>query len=89
MKVVSELYFQGVTVVSMTKHDKDGTTSQEAFQTRMRGQCQQIERYRLELMRNEGRLLSPGEAAQQWIDLYAEYFAPDDDASDQEVTVPK
>lgn len=89
IKVVSELYVQGITVVSMTKHDKEGTTTQEAFQTRMRDQCQQIERYRLELMRNEGRLLSHGEAARQWIDRYAEYYAPDDDASDQEVIVPK
>ena len=89
MKVVSELYFQGITVVSMTKHDKEGTTTKEAFQTRMRDQCQQIERYRLELLRNEGRLLSQGEAARQWIDRYAEHFAPDGDDSDQEVIVPK
>jgi hypothetical protein len=52
-------------------------------------QCQQIERYRLEVMRNEGRLLSQDEAARQWIERYAEYFVPGGDASDQEVIVPR
>ncbi len=64
----------GVTVMGMSKHDKEGATMQEAFQARMRDQCQKIERYRLEVLRNEGRLLSRGEAARQWIDRYAEYF---------------
>jgi hypothetical protein len=89
MKVVSELYFQGITVMSMIKHDKEGTRTQEAFQARMGVQCQQIERYRLEVMRNEGRLLSQDEAARQWIERYAEYFVPGGDASDQEVIVPR
>ena len=80
MKVVSELYFKGFTVVSKTRHDREGTRTQSAFQTRMGVQCQEIERYRLEVMRNEGRPLSQDEAARQWIERYAENFDQGSDA---------
>ena len=48
--------------------------TQDDFQTRMEAQCQQIERYRLEVLRNEGRELSQDEAALEWIERYAESF---------------
>ena len=75
--------------MSATKHDRAGTGAQEAFQARMGVQCQQIQRYRLEVLRNEGRLLSQNEAAQQWIERYAEYFVQGGDASNHEVIVTR
>ncbi len=40
----------------------------------MEAQCHQIERYRLEVLRDEGRELSRDEAALEWIERYAEGF---------------
>jgi hypothetical protein len=40
----------------------------------MEAQCHQIERYRLDVLRNEGRELSRDEAALEWIERYAEGF---------------
>ena len=67
-------------MVSKTRDDREGTRTQSAFQTRMGVQCQEIERYRLEVMRNEGRPLSQDEAARQWIERYAENFDQGSDA---------
>jgi hypothetical protein len=50
------------------------TATQEDFLARMKAQCHQIERYRLDVLRNEGRELSPDEAALEWIERYAEGF---------------
>jgi hypothetical protein len=40
----------------------------------MESQCYQIMQYRLAMLRDGGRLLSPDEAAQEWIDRYAATF---------------
>ena len=47
----------------------------EAFKARMLTQFGQIERYRLNVLKNEGRQLDCEEAAREWIELYAETFA--------------
>jgi hypothetical protein len=49
-------------------------SGEELFRLRMESQCQQIKRYRLEVLGQTGRLLSPDQAAMQWIDLFAESF---------------
>ena len=41
----------------------------------MEHQCLQIERYRLAVLRNEGRHLSEDEAGLEWIGRHAEAFA--------------
>ena len=48
--------------------------TQEDFLARMEAQCHQIERYRLDVLHNEGRELSRDEAALEWIERYAEGF---------------
>jgi hypothetical protein len=50
------------------------TATQEDFLARMKAQCHQIERYRLDVLRNEGRELSRDEAALEWIERYAAGF---------------
>ena len=50
------------------------TATQEDFLARMEAQCHQIERYRLEVLRHDGRELSRDEAALEWIERYAEGF---------------
>lgn len=47
----------------------------DAFRERMRSQCEEIERYRRAVLRDEGRELSPDEAAREWIERYAGSFA--------------
>jgi hypothetical protein len=37
----------------------------------MEAQCHQIMRYRLQVLRESGRLLSPDEAALEWIERFA------------------
>jgi len=46
----------------------------------MEVQCGRIERYRQELVKKEGRPVSQDEAAQQWIERYAEAFAHEKNA---------
>lgn len=46
-------------------------SGEEAFRLRMESQCQQIMRYRLQVLRDSGRLLSPDEAALEWIERFA------------------
>jgi hypothetical protein len=50
------------------------TATQDDFLARMEAQCHQIERYRLDVLRNEGRELSRDEAALEWIERFAEGF---------------
>ena len=52
----------------------------DRFLARMESQCFQIERYRWEVRRTEGRLLSQDEAAREWIQRYAADFARDANA---------
>lgn len=53
--------------------------STDAFRSRMVEQVCAIERYRNEVFQNEGRSLSPEEAAAEWIARYAGRF-PDSEA---------
>ena len=46
-------------------------SGEEMFRLRMEGQCQQIMRYRLQVLRESGRLLSSDEAAMEWIERFA------------------
>ncbi len=61
--------------------DRDDTVTQDAFRIRMEAQCSRIERYRHELMRKKGKPVSQDEAAQEWIERYAESFSRDHNAT--------
>ena len=71
----------GGTTMNMSRHDREGTMKQDPFRARMEVQCSRIERYRQELAKKRGRPVSKDEAAQQWIEQYAEAFARDNDAN--------
>jgi len=47
----------------------------DAYHVRMVEQICQIEQYRQDAWRQEGRCLSQEQAAREWIDLYADQFA--------------
>ena len=49
--------------------------SQQAFRARMDAQREQIENYRLAVLRDEGRQLDMEQAAIEWIERFAERFA--------------
>ena len=49
----------------------------DVFQLRMENQCLQIKKYRRAMLRECGRLLSPDEAALEWIERYAATFDND------------
>jgi hypothetical protein len=67
--------FQGCVVMEINRRGREGTMgTQGAFQARMEAQCQQIDQYRLRVMRGEGRQLSQDQAALEWIDRYADTF---------------
>ncbi len=51
------------------------SSNHEAFRQRMLEQCYRIWQYRLAVMRDEGRALTPDEAGMEWIELYAEAFS--------------
>jgi hypothetical protein len=53
----------------------DMLMGQDAF--RMENQCLQIKEYRRAMLRECGRLLSPDEAALEWIERYAATFDND------------
>jgi hypothetical protein len=57
-----------------SKSGAAGADLQDIFQARMKSQCQAIERYRLAVERDEARVLSQDEAAQEWIERFAEVF---------------
>lgn len=46
-------------------------TENDAFRIRMENQCEEIEQYRLAVLRKDDRVLSPDEAALEWIERYA------------------
>ena len=58
-----------------TLHAIEDSSAQDAFKVRMEAQCFQVERYRMALLINEGRRLTPDEAAMEWISRFAEAFA--------------
>lgn len=47
---------------------------EEAFRLRMQAQCDQIDQYRLRVLREQQRRLSRDEAALEWIERYADSF---------------
>ncbi len=62
-------------------NEKETVSNHEAFRQRMLEQCYRIWQYRLTVMRDEGRTLTPDEAGMEWIELYAEAFSKDRDGS--------
>lgn len=54
--------------------EEQTVTGQDAFRLRMLEQIRQIGRYRQDVLRDTGRLLTPEEAAREWIDRYAASF---------------
>ena len=52
-------------------------SAQEAFRMRMQQQCQRIGLYRQAVLKETGRLLTPDEAALEWIARYAASFDKD------------
>jgi hypothetical protein len=59
----------------MVEQSRGGVlSSEEAFRLRMESQCSRIREYRLAILREDGRLLSPDEAALEWIERYAATF---------------
>ena len=46
----------------------------DAFRQRMEAQCSRIDRYRLQVLREQHRHLSRDEAALEWIERYADGF---------------
>lgn len=55
----------------------DVVIGQDEFRLRMENQCLQINKYRRQMLRECGRLLSPDEAALEWIERYAATFDND------------
>ena len=66
-------------IVTQSLRDEGEDQSTDSFSERMEAQCCQIRRYRLEVIRKEGRQLSPDEAALEWIERYADTFTPGHD----------
>jgi hypothetical protein len=52
----------------------DTASGPDAFRNRMEQQCHEIKQYRQSILRDSGRLLSPDEAALEWIERYAATF---------------
>ena len=52
----------------------DTVPQQDEFRLRMESQCHLIKKYRQDMLRDSGRLLSPDEAALEWIERYAATF---------------
>ncbi len=73
--------FLGITVTNTTLHATQETSAQDAFRARMEAQCFQVERYRMALLINEGRRVTPDEAALEWIGRFAKAFANFHDAA--------
>lgn len=68
----------GTTVSNVVKQSGEQSLSgQEAFRLRMLTQCRQIAAYRQAVLRKTGRLLTPDEAALEWIERYAATFDHD------------
>jgi hypothetical protein len=67
--------YAGIRVSNLVGQSREETLSaDEAFRLRMENQCRQIRQYRLAMLREAGRLLSPDEAALEWIERYAATF---------------
>ena len=57
-----------------SKQEGEEAPAPDPFQSRMEDQCRHVARYRMEVMRTQGRALSEDEAALEWIERYAEAF---------------
>lgn len=57
--------------------EEQSLSSQDAFRLRMQNQCRQIGEYRQSVLKKTGRLLTPDEAALEWIERYAATFDRD------------
>ena len=57
-----------------TNNRTDSVAAQNTFRNRMEQQCNQIRQYRQSVLRESGRLLSPDEAALEWIERFAATF---------------
>jgi hypothetical protein len=64
-------------VAVKSSHTEDTLGSEQAFRARMDAQCEEIEKYRSMVFRDEHRQLSLEQAAKEWIESYAEYFSID------------
>jgi hypothetical protein len=73
-------FHRGVHGMGTIRHDVVVISEiSEAFQARMEAQCEEIQRYRLKVKREQGRELNLEQAAREWIDSYADAFARDND----------
>ena len=88
MKNINERYVVEGTTMSSGMHDREDAVTQDTFRVRMEAQCSRIERYRQALVQKEGRPVGQDEAAQEWIERYAESFASDHDAIKCAADVP-
>jgi hypothetical protein len=52
-------------------------SGKDVFRSRMQHQCRRIGQYRQAVLKETGRLLTPDEAAQEWIARYAATFDKD------------
>jgi hypothetical protein len=69
-------------VYNVVEQSRDPVISgQEAFRLRMQNQCRRIGLYRQAVLKETGRLLTPDEAALEWIERYAATFDMDHPAS--------
>jgi hypothetical protein len=64
----------GVLSSKVIQSSTDTVSGADAFRSRMEQQCRQIRQYRQSILREYGRLLSPDEAALEWIERYAASF---------------
>ena len=64
----------GVLSSKVIQSRMDTASGADAFRNRMEQQCHQIKLYRQSILRESGRLLSPDEAAFEWIERYAATF---------------
>jgi len=69
-------------VANLVEQSEDQPESdQEVFRARMLEQVRQIGKYRQSVLKETGRLLTPEEAAQEWIERYAAAFGRDNPMS--------
>jgi hypothetical protein len=74
INVPREQQMRGVVSGKLIQSRTDTVSGPDAFRNRMEQQCHQIKQYRQSMLRESGRLLSPDEAALEWIERYAATF---------------
>ena len=69
-------------VSNVIEHSRKSSLSgKDAFRLRMQHQCRRIGQYRQAVLKETGRLLTPDEAALEWIERYAATFDKEDPAN--------